>query len=97
MWAKYLINILLFIIFYCIQMFPIVAYSGAYGTIAPTALGSIICLFTSYFIVKLIRKSKSIAKMIMIAILGIFLIIIIRDFILYILIPYLNGKPVFIW
>ena len=53
-----MINILLFILFYCIQMFPIVAYSGAYGTIAPTALGSIICLFSSYFIVKLIRKPK---------------------------------------
>ena len=29
-----MINILLFILFYCIQMFPIVAYSGAYGTTA---------------------------------------------------------------
>ena len=61
MWAKYLINILLFILFYCVQIVPIIVYSLTYIRQGPSGLiggASIICLFTSYFIVKLIRKPK---------------------------------------
>ena len=59
--VRYLINTLLFILFYCVQIVPIIAYSWTYIRQGPSglvAMASIICLFTSYFIVKLIRRPK---------------------------------------
>ena len=59
--TRYLSNILLFILFYFGQLIPIAIYSNTYIRQGPTglvAMSLIICLFTSYFIVKLIRKPK---------------------------------------
>jgi hypothetical protein len=59
--VRYLINTLLFILFYLGQLIPIAIYSNTYIRQGPTglvAMASIICLFTSYFIVKLIIRPK---------------------------------------
>ena len=59
--TRYLSNILLFILFYFGQLIPIAIYSNTYIRQGPTglvAMSLIICLFTSYFIVKFIRKPK---------------------------------------
>ena len=51
----------LFILFYLGQLIPIAIYSNTYIRQGPTglvAMASIICLFTSYFIVKLIIRPK---------------------------------------
>jgi len=55
------LNIFLFLIFYCLQFLPIVAFSFEYIRIGPSGLiafGGIIALFTSYFLVKKINKLK---------------------------------------
>ena len=59
--TRYLSNTLLFILFYLGQLIPIHIYSNTYIRQGPkglVAMSLIICLFTSYFIVKLIRKPK---------------------------------------
>lgn len=55
------LNILLFLIFWCLQLLPLVAFSFEYIRIGPSGLiafGGIITLFTSYFLVKKINKLK---------------------------------------
>ena len=55
------LNILFFLIFWCLQLLPLVAFSFEYIRQGPSGLiafGGIIALFTSYFLVKKINKLK---------------------------------------
>tara|TARA_A100001035_G_scaffold80271_1_gene62311 strand:- start:272 stop:616 length:345 start_codon:yes stop_codon:yes gene_type:complete len=108
---RYLVNTILFIVLWGVQLFIVIGYSVAEVGVRPSgsiAIGGIVALIISFAIVNRINKSKlwtklfqeedtkeyKLLKKIMIVIFGIFLIILIRDLILYILIPYLNVKGI---